>query len=670
MCRNLVTVLGLPSFRRDQPCWPCALLLLAACLGGAGQPRAWAANPFKKSTPAAAPSATQATASDTAGKAPAGKAPAAKGGGGKPTVIEPKKADLIAVINGERVTRDDLAKECVKRYGTEVLDNMVHKQMIADYCRSHDVTVTNEEVEEEIDRMANKFKIPKREWLKLLEKERQISRSQYTEDIIWPSLALRKLAAPELTVTPDEIEKAYESQFGPAAKVRLIVMGSAEKAKAVRVQAAASPDDFPALARKNSEDAASASAGGLIPPIRHHLGDPQLEEMAFKMKIGSISPVMTVQKQYVIMKCEDRQPGTKMERSLVDPVLIDALKEGKIHAASLEVFKRIETETVVDTIHGNAEKQKKMPGVAASVGGRQITIRELSECCIDRHGIEVLDKVLDHKMLAQALKSHKMTVDQADLDAEVGRAAVSMGQVKANGKPDVEAWLEQVTKQQHVDVETYMTDAVWPSVALKKLVGDNVPITEEDLKKGFEANYGPRCQCRAIILANQRKAQEVWEKARDNPTLEHFAVLARQYSNDSSSGSLGGQIPPIQMHGGQPLLEKEAFALKPNDLSSVVQVGENFIILFCEGYTKPIKIDMAEARKYIEEDLREKKTRIAMHKEYAHLTEVCTVDNYLAGTMKSPRAEKAKREAKDAALDLPPSMTEMQAAPGRGSSRR
>jgi len=658
MCRNLVTMLGLPNSRRSRAGWG-ALLLLAACFGAEGLPRAQAANPFKKSAPAATPSATQGTG-----------AKPATGAGGKPVVDSEKKVDLIAVINGEKVARDEFAKECVKRYGTEVLDNMVHKQMIADYCRAHDVTVTNEEVDEEIERMATKFKIPKREWLKLLEKERQISRNQYTEDIIWPSLALRKLAAPKLTVTKEEIEKAYESQFGPAAKVRLIVMGSAEKAKTVRAQAVASPDDFPALARKHSEDPASASAGGLIPPVRHHVGDPQLEAMAFKMKIGSISPVIPVQNQYVIMKCEDRQKGTDMERSLVDPVLIDALKEGKMHAASLDVFKKIEAETTVDTIYGDAEKQKQMPGVAAVVGQKQISIRELSECCIDRHGLEVLDKVLDHKMLAQALKSHKMTVEKADLDAEVARAATSMGQLKANGKPDVEAWLQQVTKQQHVDIDVYMMDAVWPSVALKKLVGDNIPITEEDLKKGFEANYGPRAQCRAIILSNQRKAQEVWEKARDNPTLEHFATLARQYSSDSSSGSLGGQIPPIQMHGGQPLLEKNAFELKPNELSSVIQVGENFIILFCEGYTKPIQIEMSEARKYIEEDLREKKTRIAMHKEYGHLQEVCTIDNYLAGTMKSPRAEKAKREGAEAAMELPPSIRNDPATAGRGTSRR
>ena len=62
-----------------------------------------------------------------------------------------------------------------------------------------------------------------------------------------------------------------------------------------------------------------------------------------------------------------------------------------------------------------------------------------------------------------------------------------------------------------------MRDEVWPSVALKKLVGDNVEITQEDLQQGYEANYGPKVRCRAIVLNNQRRAQEVWEKAREAP---------------------------------------------------------------------------------------------------------------------------------------------------------
>ncbi len=688
---------GLPDWLRP---WVCLLASagLLVCLAAP----AHAVSPFKKSTPATAPAsgspagtsagtsgastaaggATPASfdapASDGTAAAPAagaanGKTATGKNAkGGRPTPMQSQKGDLIAVINGEKITREELAKECVKHYGKDVLDGIVHKQMIADYCAAQGVTVTDEEIEKEIDRMATKFKIPKAQWIKLLEKERGISRAQYTQDIIWPSLALRKLATPELTVSQEEIDKAYVSQFGPAAKVRLIIVSDGEKAKKLRAAAVAKPDDFAALARQNSEDSATASSGGLIPPIRHHVGDPQLEKYAFELPDGAISPVVHVQSQYVIMKVEARLPGTEMDRKGVDPVLIDALKEGKIHAATLEVFNRIEKQAQVDLVFGDPEKQKKMPGVAAVVGGQQITVRQLAEACIDRHGIETLDRLLDRKLLVQELHRRKLAVDQKDIDSELARAAISMGQVKADGKPDIASWLEQVTKQQHLEIDVYMMDAVWPSVALKKLVGEKVAITEEDLKKGYEANYGPRCRCRAIIVPNQRKRQEVWEKARDNTSLENFANLARKFSTETNSAQLGGQMPPIQRHGGQPLLEQEAFSLKPGELSSVLQVGENFVILFCEGYTEPVKIDVAEARHYIEEDLQEKKLRIAMHKEFEKLQDGCTIDNYLAGTMKSPQSRKNVLKAKDP-LDVDPAAlgtTDLDSSPSASAGRR
>ena len=76
------------------------------------------------------------------------------------------------------------------------------------------------------------------------------------------------------------------------------------------------------------------------------------------------------------------------------------------------------------------------------------------------------------------------------------RAASESVKPKADGSPDVDAWLELVTKQQGVSVEVYRRDSVWPALALKKLVGDKVQISKEDLRKGYEANYGPRVRCR------------------------------------------------------------------------------------------------------------------------------------------------------------------------------
>ena len=106
----------------------------------------------------------------------------------------------------------------------------------------------------------------------MLEKERGIKPHRYAHDVIWPTLALRELAAGELTVSPKELDEAYDGEFGPSVRVRLIAIEDPERARQVHAQATAKPEEFPALAKKYSKDINSASAYGLIQPIRHRVG--------------------------------------------------------------------------------------------------------------------------------------------------------------------------------------------------------------------------------------------------------------------------------------------------------------------------------------------------------------------------------------------------------------
>ena len=240
-------------------------------------------------------------------------------------------------------------------------------------------------------------------------------------------------------------------------------------------------------------------------------------------------------------------------------------------------------------------KRARMPGVAATVDGTQITIRELAEECIARHGQEILEGAISRKIIEQACKRQNVAVTAADIDREIARSAASGVKAKPDGSPDVDAWLELVTKKQGMSLDVYRNDVVWPSVALKKLAGDKIVVSDEDLRKGFEANYGPRVRCLAIVMNNQRRAQQVFEMARKNNTSENFGDLAAQYSIEPGSQALRGEVPPIKKYGGQPDLEKEAFALQPGELSGIIQVGDKFILLRCEGYTKPVAVGVRQS---------------------------------------------------------------------------
>ncbi|MEX2560858.1 MAG: peptidylprolyl isomerase, partial [Pirellulales bacterium] len=476
---------------------------------------------------------------------------------------------------------------------------------------------------------AQRFGLPPDQWLKMLENERKISPQQYAKDIIWPMIALRKLADEQLQVTRADVQRAYQTYYGPAVQTRLIACDSAEEAERVRAMAVQDPDEFGNLAKQYSKDP-SASAKGLILPIRKHLGDPNIEQAAFSMTEGDISHVIQVGQQYLILKCESIQQAKGVPLAQVEKVLIDSIRDKKLRLVADDVFDKLQKQSQVENVYNDPAKRDAQPGVAALVNGQAMTLGELADECLARHGPPVLDDMIKRRLLVQACRRNKIEVTDADMRQEIARAAVAMGM------PDVKSWLKEVVEVHNMSLETYQQDEVWPTAALKKLVGQKVQITDDDMHKSYEANYGPRVRCRAIVLSQLRQAQQVWELARDNPGLESFGALAEQYSVEPGSRAMQGEVPPIQRHGGQPLLEKEAFSLAEGELSSVVQLGDKYVILLCEGRTQPIDVSFDDVKQLIYEDLHEKKLRLVMAEEFTRLEDEAQIDNYLAGTSKAP----------------------------------
>src|SRR5690606_22867707 len=115
---------------------------------------------------------------------------------------------------------------------------------------------------------------------------------------------------------------AYETQFGPSVQVRIIVSSSLDKARQVYAAAVQQPDTFPELAKQFSDDP-SASAKGLIHPIRPHVGDPKLEQVAFALQPGQISEVIPVAEQFVILRCESHIPPRRVPMEEVKKTLYE-----------------------------------------------------------------------------------------------------------------------------------------------------------------------------------------------------------------------------------------------------------------------------------------------------------------------------------------------------------
>jgi len=557
----------------------------------------------------------------------------------------PAVPSVVAVVNADPITSDQLAKESVRRYGTDILDNMINRYLILQACNAQNIEVTNADVSAEIYRTAAKFGLTTESYLQLLEEEREIAPDQYSREVIWPMLALRRLVSDRVQVSDEEFNRAFMARYGEAMKCRMIMVSDQKLAQSLCDRVKAAPDDFGALAKQYSQDEGSASVRGLIPPIRRFNGDSRLEEAAFALAENDVSDVVQLGDQWIVLQAVRRLPASSPNAQAMPAIrdqITDSIRDEKMKEAASELFAELQKQARVVKVLGDEEATAKYPGVAAIVNDQKVTVAQVASECLKRHGKTVIEGEINRKLLTQALSKIDKSVTQVDLDAEVARAAKSYGYVRADGTEDVAAWLEAVVADGAATADLYVRDSVWPSVALSKLVEGTVSITEDDLKEGFDSNYGPRVEVLAIVLSDQRSAQKIWDMARSNATEEFFGNLAEQYSVEPVSQSNFGKVPPIRKFGGQPAIEKEAFALKPGELSGIVATGDKYVILRCQGMTEPVVKDYTAVRQELMTTIQERKSRLAMAKKFDELKADAQIDNFLEVAKKSSRVASAK----------------------------
>jgi hypothetical protein len=247
------------------------------------------------------------------------------------TAIPVNPTDPIAVINNEVITRSQLADECIVRKGEEILETLIARKLIEQALREKKLSVTAAEIDQEIDNVATKVAgIGREAFLRSLDKERGISPVQYARDIIYPALALRKLAAPRVQVTTLDMKNAYEAQYGDKLRCRMIMVDKVQLAKEIWEELAKNPAGFEKMAMERSMDSGSKSLGGLLAePISRHAypqnvsdaafyqlvdGDPKDTDPKHKPKDGDITgPIQVAEATWIILRREGLITGQRVD---------------------------------------------------------------------------------------------------------------------------------------------------------------------------------------------------------------------------------------------------------------------------------------------------------------------------------------------------------------------
>jgi foldase protein PrsA len=319
------------------------------------------------------------------------------------------------------------------------------------------------------------------------------------------------------------------------------------------------------------------------------------------------------------------------------PLAANAQTEGRRRTAA-QTAPAPRSRSSVQRVADVARRQPTVPrsGLVAKVNGQPITYAELVEALVRRHGEVVLGELINRRIIEQECAKRGISIAPAEIDAEI-EASAQRAQMSR------EALLKIYEDDRGVNLETLVKDVIWPRLALKRLAGARTEVTEKELQESFEANFGERVKARMIMCNDSRRASEVWEKAKraiDQGHPEEFARLVREYSTDPASRPLDGQIQPIHKYSGMPALEEAAFNLREGELSGVIQVGNYYVILLCEGRTTPSDVTMEEVRNDLYQDIYRKKVEQAALNLFGELKDASAIENLMTGESKDRVAAK------------------------------
>ena len=291
---------------------------------------------------------------------------------------EPNLMPVARVGESIIITQDDLARECIALYGRDVLENLISRTIIQRACEQRHVVVTAEEVNQEVMKIAQSFNLPIDSWYQMIQSERGMTAAQYQRDVIWPMLALRKLAGEQTDITEQDLQRAFVRDYGPRVKARMIMTDNLRRAQETWEKAIKNPTDFERLARENSIDATSRALGGAIMPIRRFAGHDELEKAAFKLKEGEVSGIIQIGlNRYAILLCEGYTETVVSDIEQVRDELYENLMQERVQQSVAELFEKLKKETRVDnyltgiTTGGSNSRIQQTSGETGSGGVQQ-----------------------------------------------------------------------------------------------------------------------------------------------------------------------------------------------------------------------------------------------------------------------------------------------------------
>jgi foldase protein PrsA len=204
------------------------------------------------------------------------------------------------------------------------------------------------------------------------------------------------------------------------------------------------------------------------------------------------------------------------------------------------------------------------PDTVAMVNGEKITRAELVTAMLPEHGPAVLERLVEQKLVDQAIAKQDLQITQADLDR-------AYNWFKTQNFPNPQAFEEY---EQRVGKE-YILWRLRPRISYVKLGENLVQVSDDELGEVKASHILAR-----IAGPDDTAAKEKIDKAMaELKDGEDFAAVAKKYSEDPGSAPNGGDLGFFIRGRMVKEFEDAAFGAKPGELVGPIRTQFGYHII-------------------------------------------------------------------------------------------
>ena len=253
--------------------------------------------------------------------------------------------------------------------------------------------------------------------------------------------------------------------------------------------------------------------------------------------------------------------------------------------------------------------------VLATVNGEEITRNELYDAMFTNGGKEILERLITNRLILQEAKKLKISVSEEDIDTEIGKV------IKENFY-GAEDYFYQALEQYGI-TEDALRDDLKIELLLRKIVRDQITVTEEDTREYFIENQylfntPEQVEARHILVETRDEAEEIIQLLDEG---QNFSELAKEHSIDTVSAQQGGNLGFFQRGEMVAEFEEVAFNLAVGSRSGPVETTHGFHIIEVLNRREAHEATFDEVKEAAEEKLLEKLVYEKMEEQINRLRE-------------------------------------------------